>query len=67
MAARSRRKSSGDQPSNRSEYSRTAASPRASTSASTPSTVRRTLSSASALAASSIPVLRYRGIIGRII
>ena len=58
IAARFSRNSSGDQPSNRTEYSRTAASPRASIAPRMSSTVRRTFASASVLASPLIPVLR---------
>src|SRR5580704_10331195 len=57
-----RRKLSGAQLSNFRDSSRTAVSPRASTSARIASTVSRTLASAALTALASIPRLRWRGI-----
>src|SRR5690606_10478251 len=54
-----RRKLAGDHLSNLSDSSRTAASPRLVTSSRIPSTVARTLRSASALSAASVPFFRY--------
>src|SRR5690606_6795425 len=67
ISACDRRKFSGDHLSNFSDSSRTAASPRFATSSRMPSTVARTLRSASALSAASPPFFRYRIILSSLV